>query len=95
VDPPELEYTGPDTARRKRYTRVRFKVTKLSAVEIQIYRNGKLALKRLDTFRRGRGSFLFRPARTGLFSVRLAAKELRTGLGKKARTTGEFEVVRP
>ena len=95
VDPPELIYTGPGTARRKRYMRVRFDVSKLSAVEIQIYRNGKLALKRLATFRRGRGSFLFRPMRTGLFEVRLAAKELRTGLGKKDKATGEFEVVQP
>jgi D-glucuronyl C5-epimerase C-terminus len=95
VDPPELVYTGPDTATRNRYTRIRFSLSKLSAVEIHVYRAGKLAMYRLATFRRGGGSFLFRPRRTGVFTVRLAAKELRTGLGKKDRATGEFEVLAP
>ena len=93
VDPPELVYTGPLTARKKRYTRVRFYVSKLSAVEVLVYKGSRLAMRRLATFRRGSGSFLFRPRSTGLFTVRLAAKELRTGLGKKDRAVGEFEVV--
>jgi hypothetical protein len=95
VDPPVLTYTGPDTATRNRYMRVRFSVSKLSAVEVHIYRNGKLALSRLATFRRGGGSFLFRPRSTGVFTVRLGAKELRTGLGKKDKASGEFEVIAP
>jgi hypothetical protein len=95
VDPPVLTYAGPDTATRNRYMRVRFNVSKLSAVEVHVYRQGKLALHRLATFRRGGGSFLFRPRRAGVFTVRLGAKELRTGLGKKDRASGEFEVVAP
>ena len=75
--------------------RVRFDVSKLSAVQLDIYKGNKLAMTRIATFRRGRGSFLFRPRSTGFFTVRLAAKELRTGLGKKDRTTGEFEVSAP
>jgi hypothetical protein len=95
VDPPVLVYTGPDTARRNRYMRVRFNVSKLSAVEIYVYKGRKLALHRIATFRRGNGSFLFKPRSTGTFTVRLGAKELRTGLGKKDKSTGEFEVVAP
>jgi len=95
VDPPELVYTGPQAATKNRYMRVRFDVSKLSAVQLDIYKGNKLAMTRIATFRRGRGSFLFRPRSTGFFTVRLAAKELRTGLGKKDRTTGEFEVSAP
>lgn len=95
VDPPELVYTGPDTATKNRYMRVRFNVSKLSAVEVFVYKGRKLAMRRLATFRRGNGSFLFRPRSTGAFTVKLGAKELRTGFGKKDKATGEFEVFAP
>jgi hypothetical protein len=95
VDPPELVYRGPRSARKNRYMRVRFNVSKLSAVEVSIYKGDRLAMRRLATFRRGSGSFLFRPRSRGLFTVRLAAKELRTGLGKKDKAAGEFEVSAP
>jgi hypothetical protein len=95
VDPPELLFTGPATATKNRYTRIRFTVSKLSAVELLVYKGERLAMRRLATFRRGAGSFLFRPRSTGFFTVRLAAKELRTGLGKKDKASGELEVVAP
>ena len=95
VDPPELVYTGPLSARKNRYMRVRFIVSKLSAVEVSIYKGDRLAMRRLAIFRRGSGSFLFRPRSAGLFTVRLAAKELRTGIGKKDKAAGQFEVSAP
>ena len=49
-------------------------------------------LSRLATFRRGNGAFSWTPRGPGLFTVSLAAKELRTGLGKKDRVSVEVEV---
>jgi D-glucuronyl C5-epimerase C-terminus len=92
VDPPELEYIGPGTAVEDQDTPLRFELSKLSAVEVKVYRGGDLVFSRLATFRRGTGSFSFRPGAPGTLTVQLAAKELRTGLGKKDRATGELEV---
>jgi hypothetical protein len=94
VDPPRLTYTGPDVATAKRMTALRFRVSKLSAVEAQVYRGGKLVYDKIATFRRGSGSFGWKPRGPGLFTVRLGAKELRTGMGKKDRATSEIEVER-
>jgi D-glucuronyl C5-epimerase C-terminus len=92
VDPPELVLhpLGPATA--KELTAIRFDLSKLSAVEVKVYRGEKLVFSRLETFRRGVGAFAWRPRGPGLFSVQVAAKELRTGLGKKDRDSGEIEV---
>jgi hypothetical protein len=95
VDPPELTFTGPEAATRGRYTRLRFDVSKLSAVEVSVYKGSRLAMRRLATFRRGPGSFLWRPRSAGFYTIRLGAKELRTGLGKKDRAAGEVEVLSP
>jgi hypothetical protein len=92
VDPPELTYTGPDTTTAKQLTSLRFQVSKLSAVEAQVYRGDKLVYDKIATFRRGTGAFAWRPRGPGMFTVRLGAKELRTGLGKKDRATTEIEV---
>ena len=67
-------------------------MSKLSAVEAKVYRGGKLVYDRLATFRRGVGAFAWRPRGPGTFTVRLGAKELRTGLGKKDKATTEIEV---
>lgn len=93
VDPPELTYEGPEAAAEGQAAAIRFSVSKLSAVEVAVYRGGKLVFSRLATVRRGNGYFSWTPRGPGLFSVRLAAKELRTGLGKRDRATGEIEVV--
>jgi hypothetical protein len=92
VDPPRLTYTGPDTTVSKQLTALRFQVSKLSAVEAQVYRGDKLVYDKIATFRRGTGAFAWRPRRPGMFTVRLGAKELRTGMGKKDRATTEIEV---
>ena len=92
VDPPELTYTGPDVTTAKQLTSIRFRVSKLSAVEAKVYRGSKLVYDRLATFRRGVGAFAWRPRGPGNFTVRLGAKELRTGLGKKDKATTEIEV---
>jgi hypothetical protein len=92
VDPPELVYTGPDTAAQGQSTSLRFQVSKLSAVEVKVYRGRRLVFSRLGTFRRGSGAFAFRPGAPGTLTVRLGAKELRTGLGKKDSVTAELTV---
>jgi len=91
TDPAELVFTGPETAVKGEETRVTFDVSKLSAVEITITTQGKTSLHKIATFRRGTGSFIWKPGTTGTYSVRLAAKELRTGQGLRTRTTGEIE----
>ncbi len=88
VDPPELTYTGPSTATARQPVSLSFKVSKLSAVEVRVYRGDQLVFSRLATFRRGSGAFSFRPGAPGSLRVRLAAKELRTGLGKRDSASG-------
>jgi D-glucuronyl C5-epimerase C-terminus len=92
VDPPELAYTGPETAVQGQPTAIRFNVSKLSAVEVKVLRGSKVVFSRVATFRRGAGSFSFRPGAPGALTVQLAAKELRTGLGKRDRDSGRLDV---
>jgi hypothetical protein len=68
-------------------------VSKLSAIEVKVTNpHGQVAFSRIATFRRGDGSFTWTPRGPGVFSVSLAAKELRTGLGKRDRDSGEIQV---
>ena len=92
VDPPELSFDGPSAATEEQPAAIRFTVSKLSAVELKVFKGNRLAFTRLATVRRGSGSFAWTPHSTGLFTVELAAKELRTGFGKKDRASGEIEV---
>ncbi|HYP47782.1 MAG TPA: D-glucuronyl C5-epimerase family protein, partial [Thermoleophilaceae bacterium] len=91
-EPPELTLSAPELATAKRVTLIPFAVSKLSAVELKIYKGRRLAHERLASFRRGRGSFAWRPRSPGIYTVRLAAKELRTGLGLRDRDAAEIEV---
>jgi len=91
TEPADLELLGPETATKGQTTSVRFSVSKLSAVQITITRNGRVAMNRTASFRRGNRAFTFKPGATGTYSVRLAAKELRTGRGLRTRTSGEIE----
>ena len=91
TDPAELAFLGPATATKGQETEVVFNVSKLSAVEITITTQGKTSLNKVATFRRGNGSFRWRPGTTGTYTVQLAAKELRTGHGLRTRTSGEIE----
>jgi hypothetical protein len=92
TDPPELLLLGPETATAKQSTRIRFSLSKLSAVELKVYKGDKLTYSTLATFARGDGSFLWKPPSAGSYRIDIAAKELRTGLGKKDRDSGELEV---
>lgn len=92
TEPPEIVLTSPDSTTEEKPTRVRFTLSKLSVVEVQVYKNGKRTLDAIATFRRGKGSFLWTPRSPGTFTVRLGAKELRTGQGLRGRDFAEVEV---
>jgi hypothetical protein len=93
VDPPVLTYRGPDSGVAGSPVALAFNVSKLSAIEVTVTRpDGRVVFSRLATFRRGNGSFTWTPRGPSLFTVTLAAKELRTGLGKKDRVIIEVEV---
>ncbi len=93
VDPPALEYRGPELASEDSPVVIAFTVSKLSAIELTVTRpDGRVAYSRIGTFRRGSGSFTWTPKGPGYFTVSLGAKELRTGLGKKDRVTAEIDV---
>ena len=92
VNPPVLDLEVPELTTKGKLTAIRFSVSKLSAVEVTITKGEKVALERIATFSRGGGSFLWRPRSRGLYTVRLAAKELRTGRGLKDRASVEVEV---
>jgi D-glucuronyl C5-epimerase C-terminus len=93
VDPPVLTYRGPETGVVDSPVALSFNVSKLSAIEVTVTRpDGRVVFSRVATFRRGAGSFTWTPRGPSLFTVTLAAKELRTGLGKKDRVTTEVEV---
>lgn len=93
VDPPEVTYRGPATAAEDRPVALRFDLSKLSAVQVTVRRpDGSVVFDRVATFRRGGGSFTWTPRGPSTFTVRVAAKELRTGLGKRGSDTSEIVV---
>jgi D-glucuronyl C5-epimerase C-terminus len=93
VDPPEVAYRGPATATEDRPVSLGFSLSKLSAVQVTVRRpDGSVVFDRLATFRRGGGSFTWTPRGPSTFSVRVATKELRTGLGKRDSETAEIVV---
>jgi hypothetical protein len=93
VDPPVITYEGPSLTTEDRPTALRFEVSKLSVVEVTVKRpDGRVVFDRLATFRRGSGSFTWTPRGPSTFTVRVAAKELRTGFGKRDSDTAQIEV---
>jgi hypothetical protein len=60
-------------------------------VQVVITRDGETELDETATFRRGEGSFEWAPRSEGTYTVRLAAKELRTGRGLRTHTSGTIE----
>ena len=62
---PSWSCSGRELVTRGERTRVRFSLSKLSAVQITITRDGQPALDRVATFRRGRRSFAWKPAGHG------------------------------
>ena len=93
-DPPELDYTGPSAGHRR--ATVRAALHRVQALGRRA--QGRCAAARSCS--RGwprsgaaAGAFaLAARAAPGLFRIQLAAKELRTGLGKKDRASAEVEV---
>ena len=93
VDPPEITYEGPALATEDDPVSLRFSISKLSAVQVTVTRpDGRVVFDRVATFRRGSGSFTWTPRGPSTFSVRVAAKELRTGLGKRDSDSADIEV---
>ncbi len=92
VDPPKIRITGPETAGVGHLTRIRFTLSKLSAVELRISRKGRVGLDKIAGFHRGSGSFSWRPDSPGTYSIHLGAKEQRTGKGLKGHDDATIEV---
>jgi hypothetical protein len=93
IDPPELTWKGPEMATEEEPAAIRFNVSKLSAVEVKVTNpHGDVTFTGLATFRRGDGYFTWTPRGPGVFTVSVAAKELRTGLSKRDRDSGEIQV---
>ena len=88
TDPAELELLGPVSVTKGVPTQIRFSVSKLSAVQVTVTRDGEVALDEIDTFRRGTGSFEWTPKAAGTYRIRVAAKELRTGRSLRSSITG-------
>lgn len=92
ADPPKIGFSGPGQASKGRLARVRFTLSKLSIVELKIYRGGRLAHRAIARFRRGSQSFGWWPRSKGSYTVRLGAKELRTGRSLRGRASGRISV---
>jgi hypothetical protein len=92
--PPKLTLRLPAQAPPKRVMRVRFSLSKLSVVELRIFKGRKLAFRKLATLRRGSRAFAWRPKSAGAYRVRIAAKELRTGRSLRGRAAAALEVTR-
>ncbi|HEY1358906.1 MAG TPA: D-glucuronyl C5-epimerase family protein [Thermoleophilaceae bacterium] len=92
VDPPKITFTGPASTTVGHLTRIRFTLSKLSAVELKISREGRVGVDEIHTFSRGSGSFSWRPKAAGTYSIHLGAKEQRTGKGLKGRDDATIEV---
>jgi hypothetical protein len=93
VDPPQITYEGPALATEDKPVSLSFSLSKLSAVQVTVTRpDGRVVFDRLATFRRGNGSFTWTPRGPSTFTVRVAAKELRTGLGKRDSDSSAIEV---
>jgi hypothetical protein len=92
TEPAELTLLGPETATSDHNAFVSFQLSKLSAVELTIVKDGKTAFHKLATWRRGRHGFTWKPKSAGSYEVRLGAKELRTGRGLRTRDSGTIDV---
>ena len=94
VDPPELTWAGPQAATEDEPAAIRFNVSKLSAVEVKVTNPNGQASSSAASRPSGAATARSPGPRAGraLFTVSVAAKELRTGLGKRDRDGGEIEV---
>jgi hypothetical protein len=91
TDPAEVELLGPDFVTKGVPAKIRFSVSKLSAVQVTVTRDGMVALDKLGTYRRGTWSLAWKPGAVGTYRIRVATKELRTGKGLRSSVTGIAE----
>jgi hypothetical protein len=92
TQPPRIRSIGPLALVTGRRARVRFSLSKLSIVELQIFKGDRRVMGALETFRRGTRSFGWRPRSAGSYTVRIGAKELRTGRSLRGRASATIEV---
>ena len=92
TEPPKVEITGPASTAVGSLTRIRFTLSKLSAVELRISREGRVGVDKVATFSRGNGSFSWRPSSPGTYAIHLGAKEKRTGKGLKGHDDATIQV---
>lgn len=92
ADPPKIGFGGPAKTGKGRPTRVRFTLSKLSIVELKIYKSDRLVYRTVARLRRGSHSFGWRARSKGSYRVRLGAKELRTGRALRGRAAGTISV---
>jgi len=92
TEPPRIEITGPSSTSVGQLTRIRFTLSKLSAVELRISRAGRVGVDEIATFGRGSGSFSWRPSSPGTYEIHLGAKEKRTGKGLKGHDDATIQV---
>jgi D-glucuronyl C5-epimerase C-terminus len=95
TDPAELELLGPVSVTKGVPTQIRFSISKLSAVQVMVTRDGEVALDEIGTFRRGTGSFEWTPKAAGTYRIRVAAKELRTGRSLRSSITALVDSTLP
>jgi hypothetical protein len=93
TDPAELELLGPARATKGVPTAIRFSVSKLSAVQVTVTRNGRVALDRTATYRRGASAVSWKPGAVGTYRIRVAAKELRTGGELRSSVNGAVDAL--
>ena len=88
VDPPELDYEGPSRHARARSRALRFGLRSSRRWRSRSPKDGRWPSTGSRPSAAAAGSFaLDARAAAGLYTVRVAAKELRTGLGLKDRDT--------
>ncbi len=85
TEPPAIRLAGPAEGVEGRPARVRFTLSKLSVVELKVFKGRRLAFRRIATFHRGSRSFGWRPRSGGRHVIRVGAKELRTGRSLRGR----------
>jgi hypothetical protein len=95
TDPAEIELLGPDFVTKGTEASIRFSISKLSAVQVTVTRNGQVALDKLGTYRRGTWTLPWKPGAAGTYRIRVAAKEMRTGKSLRSSVTGVAESVSP
>jgi hypothetical protein len=92
TEPPRVLIRGPAAANKGRPVAIRFSLSKLSVVEVKVTKGRRVALRTRARMRRGRRSVVWKPKATGPYTVRVAAKELRTGRSMRGSASARVSV---